>query len=80
MSLSSPMLRAIIREHGHLQLDGTEKIQDLRDALMFLSQHTHDKCHRQHYGEPIESLLPDLTALAPRTYAKKSVTNVQRTL
>lgn len=71
----------LIRLNGHLLLDGDETMADLRDALIFLTDHPSTECKWPDYGIPIERLIPDITALKvgktiPKSTKPRRVVNV----
>lgn len=72
----------IIRLNGHLLLDGDETVQELRDALIFLTDHPSTMCKWPEYAIPIERLIPDITVLretkkpGPKPGKSRRVVNV----
>lgn len=77
MALNRQGMQAVILANGHLTLDGTETVAELRDALMFLfSGHTSENCHRLQYGIPIEELIANTRAIIPDRMRKPRVRNV----
>lgn len=56
-------MRAVIRQNGHLVLEGKETKAELLEALRNLRKHTYEMCHRPGLGTPIEALIPDTRAL-----------------
>lgn len=65
LALSKNTLIKIIRENGHLALEGNEKIGELRIAVIHLRTHFLSECRHSDLGTPIELLVPDITVLAP---------------
>ena len=70
--------KMIIVRNGHLQLEGDESVDEMREALYNLRKHTYNKCARPMLGTPIEVLLPDISALAP-THKPRNVQRVDAT-
>lgn len=65
MALRHQTMKMLIRKNGHLVLEGGEKADELRTALIHLRSHEIAECKRPHFGIPIEILMPDITVLAP---------------
>lgn len=76
MALTGTMMRAYIRRNGHLVLDGTENVSELRMALQFLMPHTWEHCHKRDLGAPIDSLIMDPAVLRARSGKRKNVVSV----
>lgn len=76
MPLNKTNMKTILKQNGHLRLEGDEETEDLRTALYFLRKHTYAECKRPDLGIPIESLIPDISALAPRATRIRNVQNV----
>jgi hypothetical protein len=71
------MMERYIKANGHLIMDGTESTNELREALLYLRQHTQMHCMRPELGTPIEAFIPDITALTGNaTGRKRPVQNV----
>lgn len=73
-------MKEIIRQNGHLVLEGNETTEELRVALMHLwVTHSSAECHRPDIGIPIEVLIPDLAWLMPakRGRPRKNVETVE---
>lgn len=79
LALSRYMMTKIIRENGHLVLEGRETTEELRTALIHLRTHFLSECQRRDLGTPIETLIPDITVLAPakRGRPARSVRDVE---
>lgn len=57
-------MQHVIIANGHLIMDGTETIGDLRTALTYLYQtHTSSECQRPEFGIPIEELITNMRAI-----------------
>jgi hypothetical protein len=69
-------MRMIIRENGHLIMDGTETKEELRTALLYLRQHTFMVCHKPGIGTPIDALIPDISVLAPSRTKRRNVRTI----
>jgi hypothetical protein len=65
LALRHQTMKMIIRKNGHLVLEGGEKAEELRTALIYLRGHESAECKRLSFGIPIEALMPDITVLAP---------------
>lgn len=65
MALRHQTMKMLIRKNGHLVIEGGEKAEELRTALIFLRGHESTECQRLGLGIPIEILMPDITVLAP---------------
>lgn len=64
MAIHISRMKEIIRKNGHLVLEGDEKTEELRTALIHLwVTHSSAECHRPALGIPIEDLIPDLSWL-----------------
>jgi hypothetical protein len=63
-------MKMLIRKNGHLVIEGGETAEELRLALIFLRGHFQSECQRPELGIPIETLLPDITVLAPNKKAR----------
>jgi hypothetical protein len=72
LALTTHYMRMVIRANGHLIMDGSERKEDLRKALLYLRQHTYMKCHRPHLGTPIDSLIPDISVLEEGPIKRKN--------
>jgi hypothetical protein len=71
LPMSSVYMRLIIRENGHLLLDGTEKRDDLKEAILNLYRyHRYSQCRRPDLGTPIECLIPEEYAVTEK-YSRK---------
>lgn len=63
-------MRNIIKNNGHLILEGNESKDELAEALINLRHwHSGSKCHRPTIGTPIQILIPDTAPI----YAARSV-------
>ncbi len=56
-------LERYILANGHLQLEGDESTVELREALLYLRQHTLSHCQHPELGTPIGVIVPDITEL-----------------
>jgi hypothetical protein len=56
-------LERFILVNGHLRLEGDETTVELREALLYLRQHTYRQCRYPEFGTPIGAILPDISAL-----------------
>jgi hypothetical protein len=64
MISSRLQLERFLVANGHLVLEGDESIIDLREALLYLRQHTYQNCHRpEEFGTPIVAFTPDISVL-----------------
>jgi hypothetical protein len=59
------VLERYIKANGHLVLEGNESMQELREALIYLSAHKLRNCHRPHLGTPIETFIHDAREMLP---------------
>jgi hypothetical protein len=71
-------MAGMIRRNCHLILEGDESISDLHSAILYLHQHTYDKCYNLDLGPEtfMDSLVPDTTKLILRARTRK-VTDVK---
>lgn len=69
-------MRALIRENGHLVLEGTESVAELREALLNLHTHTIGKCRFPALGAPIASLVQSVGELEAKSTRRKNVVSV----
>lgn len=76
MALTKAHMKTIILRNGHLGLEGDESIDELRTALMYLRQHTYQKCVYPGMGTPIEALIPDISVLTAKSTRSRNVKNV----
>lgn len=76
MAVTTRRMKAIITANGHLIQEGDESPEELRIALIHLSRHTLHKCMRPDLGVPIETLIPNISALAPASSRSRTVKNV----
>jgi hypothetical protein len=67
----------ILREEGHLIVEGNETREELRDALINLRDHTYTECHMP-FGTvtPIELLISDFRVINPGRTKSKYIVNV----
>jgi len=61
------MLERYIVANGHLVMEGNETTTELREALLYLRQHTYRNCHRPELGTPIEVFTPDISVLVGKS-------------
>jgi hypothetical protein len=76
LAVTTRRMMAIITANGHLVLEGDETPQELRIALIHLSRHTIEKCMHPEFGAAIETLIPNISVLAPAPTKTRSVKNV----
>lgn len=65
MALSKHMMKRLIEEDGHLELEGNETEHELRQALVNLYSHYPSECRNRYSGIPIMHAIPGVWALAP---------------
>lgn len=70
-------LERYIQVNGHLKMEGNETITELREALLYLRQHTLAHCHRPEFGTPIAVIIPDITELTGRSQGRIPVSKVK---
>jgi len=72
------MMERYIKSNGHLILEGDETTSEIREALLYLRQHTQMHCMRPEFGTPIEAFIPDISVLTGNsTGRKRHVQNVE---
>jgi hypothetical protein len=69
------MLERFIVANGHLVMEGNETVVELREALLYLRQHTYRNCHRPESGTPIDVLVPDISVLTGSPLGRRPVKN-----
>lgn len=67
LALNKTHMKTIIRRNGHLHIVGDETADELRTALLYLRQHTLNRCAYPMIGTPIEALIPDISVLNARS-------------
>lgn len=77
MAMTTPYMRSVIRQNGHLVLEGTESREELRVALLYLRSHTFRECHQPELGTPVEALIPRVELLYPPARTRVTSTNVK---
>jgi hypothetical protein len=70
-------LERYIKLNGHLVMEGDETVTDLREALLYLRQHTLRHCHRPELGTPIGVIVPDITELTGRSFGRIPVSKAE---
>ena len=63
-------LERFIVANGHLVLEGNETSVELREALLYLRQHTYRNCHRPELGTPIAAIVPDIESLTGKSLGR----------
>jgi hypothetical protein len=58
MAINIIYMRKAIQANGHLQLVGDETREELREALLFLYDHSQARCHKPGLGTPVRALMP----------------------
>jgi len=67
MALSKHMMKRLLEEDGHLELEGNETEKELRQALVNLYSHYPSVCRNRYAGIPIAHALPDISVLSPNS-------------
>jgi hypothetical protein len=72
------LMKKLIRENGHLVLEGDETKDELLEAIVHLRRHTYDHCLNGSMGKSMQVLVPNPDVLY--TPARRRLTTPKATL